>query len=350
MSALRWHGQRDVRIERVPVPEPAPDEALIAVEWVGLCGSDLEEYLDGPIVVSGPITLGHEIVGIVTASAADGSGPPAGTAVVVDVVTGCGHCFWCRNHNEGLCPDEVVTGMDVDGGLAEFVVGRASRLISVPQALDLRSAVLAEPTAVAVRAVRKLGPMRERGAVIIGGGTIGLLTAQVLRHYGAGPIVLVEPHEGRRALAEQLGFSAVWSDTAVERALAVVASETFPSHGIDVVIECSGAEGAAGEATRLVRAGGTTVLLSVTAHDQLVDTTEVMLAEKTLIGSAAHMWDDDVQPAVELIASGAVRVDDLISHTLPLREGPAAFEILADRTQNSLKVLVHVPTVPSRRA
>lgn len=329
------------------MPTPAEDEALIAVEWVGLCGSDLEEYLDGPIVVSGPITLGHEIVGTVVAPAADGSGPPAGTSVVVDVVTGCGHCFWCLDHNEGLCPEESVIGMDVDGGLAEFVAGRASRLIPIPEGLSAKHAVLAEPTAVAVRAVRKLGDVTGRGALIVGGGTIGLLTAQVLRHHGAEPVVLVEPHQARRALADELSFPTVWADIAEARASAI--AEHFPSHGIDAVIECSGVDGAAGEAIGLVRPGGTALMLSVTPHHQSIDTTGIMLAEKTVVGSAAHMWDDDVVPAVALLASGAVRAAPLISHTLALHDGVRAFEILADRTQTSLKVLIGVralATVP----
>lgn len=329
-----------MRLEQVPVPVPASDEALIAVDWVGLCGSDLEEYLDGPVVVAGPVTLGHEIVGTVAVAAADGSGPSAGTVVVVDVVTGCGHCFWCLEHEEGLCPDEVVIGMDVDGGLAEYVAALASRLIAVPDGLLAEHAALAEPTAVAVRASRKLGSMRGRGAVIVGGGTIGLLTAQVLRHDGAEPIILVEPSAGRRALAERLGFIAVWADTAERRAATI--AEHLPVRGADAVVECSGAEGAAAAAIRLVRPGGTVVLLSVTAHAQSIDTTGIMLAEKTVIGSSAHMWDDDVLPAVELLAAGVVQAAPLISHTVSLDEGVRAFEILADRTQDSLKVLVHV--------
>ncbi|WP_372983718.1 zinc-binding dehydrogenase [Microbacterium sp.] len=340
MSALRWMGRRDVRLTSVPIPEPAADEALIAVDWVGLCGSDLEEYLDGPVVIPGPVTLGHEIVGTVARPASDGSGPPAGTVVVVDVVTGCGHCFWCLSHDEGLCPDETVTGMDIDGGLAEFVVARASRLIAVPAGLSPEHAALAEPTAVSVRASRKLGPMRGRAAVIVGGGTIGLLTAQVLRHEGAGVVVVIEPSDGRRALAEELGFASVWAGSDDHRAAAVAA--LVPSRGPDVVIECSGAEGAASEAIRLVRPGGTVILLSVTAHEQPIDTTAIMLAEKTVIGSSAHMWDDDVLPAVELLAAGIVRAAPLITHAVPLADGALAFETLADRTQNSLKVLVRV--------
>ncbi len=338
MVAVRWRGRRDIRVEQVPVPRPADDEALVRVSFVGLCGSDLEEFLDGPIVVPGPVTLGHEIVGTVAAPARDGSGPPEGAVVVVDVVTGCGSCHWCLRHEEGQCPRLRVTGLDVDGGLAQFVTGKARRLVTVPAGLDPMHAALAEPLAVAVRAVRKLGSVQGRGGIVIGGGAIGLLVAQVLRHAGAAPVVIVEPSARRRSIAEELALTSRWAETEELRTAQTVA--LFPARGADFVVECSGADGAAGEAIRRTRRGGVTVLLSVTAGHQRIDTNNAVLGEKTILGSAAHMWDDDVIPAVALLAGKAVDVRPLISHVIPLADGPSAFSLLADRSQHALKIVI----------
>lgn len=338
MTVARWYGAGDVRVETATIPERAPDEALVRVWWTGLCGSDLEEYLAGPVVVPGPVVLGHEIVGTVAAPAADGSGPPAGTVVVVDVVTGCGSCFWCEHHEEGLCPRLRVTGQHIDGGLAEYVVGRAARLIPVPDGLDPQHAALAEPVAVAIRAMHKIGPVAGRGALVIGGGTIGLLVAQVLRHGGADPIVIVEPSAWRQTTAAELGFPTVWAEAAVDRETMIAAR--FPVRGVDVVIECSGADGAAREAIRATRPGGIAVLLSITPTDQALDLNDTVLGEKTIYGSAAHMWDVDVEPAVALLAAGAVQVAPLITHTQPLAQTPRAFELLADRSQRVIKLLI----------
>lgn len=340
MRVVRWHGRGDVRVERAPVPRPGPDEALVRVLHTGLCGSDLEEYLDGPVVVAGPVVLGHEIVGVVAAAARDGSGPVPGTVVVVDVVTGCGHCFHCVHHEEGRCARLRVTGLHVDGGLADYVAARANRLVRVPDGLDPVHAGLAEPTAVAVRAVRTLGAVADSAVLVVGGGTVGLLTAQVLRHAGASAVVVLEPDPWRREVAHRLGLRTAWA--ADEGGRAELLGRLFLGRGLDAVVECSGADGAAREAIRAVRAGGTVVLLSITPTDQAVDLTDAVLGEKTIVGSAAHMWDDDVEPAVALLASGAVQVAPLVTHRLPLRDGPRAFALLADRSAHVVKLLVDV--------
>lgn len=338
MRVARWVGAATIRTEDAPVPDPRPDEALVRVAWTGLCGSDLEEYRHGPVVARPGVVLGHEIVGTVSRPASDGSGPAAGSRVVVDVVTGCGRCFWCERHEEGLCPDLVVTGQHVDGGLAEYVVGRAARLIVVPESLPLRHAVLAEPAAVAVRAARKVGAMLGRGAVVVGGGTVGLLVGQVLRHAGADRVTILEPSPARRMVAARLGLDAEWEPD--EKARARTVADRFPQRGVDVVLECSGTGGAAREAVRLVRPGGTAVLLGVPAADEPFDGLDLVVKEKTVVGSAAHMWDDDVAVAVGLLASGAIEVEPLISQIVALEDAPQAFELLAGADAGIIKLLV----------
>lgn len=338
MTAARWHGPRDVRLERVPVPAPGPAEALVAVEYVGLCGSDVEEYVAGPVVARPPVTLGHEIVGRVARAAADGSGPAAGTRVVVDVVTGCGTCHWCRRHDEGLCPDLVVTGQHVDGGLARYVLGRAERLVEVPAGLDARRAALAEPVSVAVRAVRKAGSVLGARVAVLGGGALGLLVAQVARAAGAGDVAVVEPDDGRRALAARWGFGALWAPAAAERAALV--RDALPEPGPDVVLECSGRSGVAAEAVALCRPGGLAVLVGVQPRPEPLDVLDVVLREKRVVGTAAHLWDDDVAVAVRLLARGAVDVAPLVGAVLPLARAADAFERAAGG--RDLRLLVAV--------
>lgn len=340
MRAARWHERGSMAVEEVPVPTPAADEALVAVDWVGICGSDVEEFVAGPVQISPPVTLGHEIVGTVTSPAADGSGPPAGTRVVVDVVTGCGGCYWCLRHEEGLCPDLVVTGQHRDGGLADYVVARADRLTPVPDGLSSRDAVFAEPLAVAVRAVRKAGPVQGASVVVVGGGTIGMLVAQVAKASGAAPVVVIEPSERRRALLATWGIASIWDvDPAARReALASI----MPPRGADLLIESSGRAGMSAEAIRLVRRGGTVILLSIVPELEPIDAVDLVLSEKIVRGSAAHMWDDDVAVAVSMLANGVIRVESMATLDVPLDRVESAFRALVEPGHEHIKVLIEV--------
>lgn len=344
MKAARWHARGDVRIDEVPVPVPAADEALIEVLWCGICGTDLEEFRDGPISIPtsphprrgtvAPIVLGHEVVGRVHTAAADGSGPPSGSIVVPDVVVGCGECPWCLRHEEGLCPTLAVRGQTEDGGLAQFMVARASTCLPVPANVPAEHAALVEPASVAVRALRKLDrPLGARIAVI-GAGTVGQLVARVAAASGAVVDLVVDTRASRRDQAVREGAAEALDPTAAW-------SRVDPAAGFDAVIECSGADGALALALGLARRGGAVVALGIKSRPDELDTTALVLSEKRIIGSAAHLWDDDCRPALELIASGRIRVDDLISRHVPLAavvtEGFAA---LADPASDILKVLI----------
>jgi (R,R)-butanediol dehydrogenase / meso-butanediol dehydrogenase / diacetyl reductase len=339
MLAARWHGRGDIRVECVPEPAPAPHELLIAIEWAGICGTDLEELRDGPIAIpvdaphplsgrQAPITLGHETVGTVVRSAADGSGPPIGTRVVPNTMISCGRCYWCVRHDLGLCEQLGIRGLSADGGLAELMVADAASCTIVPPDVAADVAALAEPTSVAVRAVRKVPISLGTRALVIGAGTIGLLVVQVLRAAGATGIAVLEPNQARRALALELG-----ADEA--------ADDVPPSARYDAVLECAGAPGLQGLAVRLTRRAGTTVLVGFHKQPEVVDIADAVLGEKRIVGSAGIRWDEDVADAVFLLARGRVRVERLVTHRVSLQrlveDGLAA---LADRDSGAIKVLV----------
>jgi (R,R)-butanediol dehydrogenase/meso-butanediol dehydrogenase/diacetyl reductase len=338
MRAAVWYGTRRVVLEERPRPVPGPDQALVRVELCGLCGSDLEEYLYGPVVARPGTVLGHEIVGTVSQAAADGSGPPVGTPVVVDVVNGCGRCRWCRAGEEGLCAQLAVTGLHMDGGLAEHVVGRACRLVPLPRSVPFRVGALAEPLAVAVRAFRKTPPVAGRRVVILGGGTIGMLCAQVAAHYGAETVAVVEPDAGRRALLATWGATTVWAENAGQRRFEIY--RLTDGDGADVVVECVGRPGSVAEALDLAAPAGTVVALGVSPSLEPIGVLDLVLKERTLVGSAAHRWDADVMPAVELLVNGAVDVTPMVTHEFRLNDALEAFRVLASRDASAIKILV----------
>ncbi|WP_072688734.1 zinc-dependent alcohol dehydrogenase [Rhodococcus marinonascens] len=346
MKAARWFGRDDIAVVDIAPPIPTPEQALLRVLWCGVCGSDLEEYRNGPLTIpvtqphpgSGrvaPITLGHEIVAVVEQAAAGGSGFPAGTVVIPDVVIGCGACWWCNRHDEGLCPRLTVLGQHDDGGLSEYMVARADRCIPVPPSLEPAHAALAEPTAVAVRALRKAPRVVGSTVLILGGGTTGLIIAQIVRSHGAHAVFVVDVRADRLAIAEHFGVSPVHADELP----ALLAA--LPEPGIDTVLECTGSPGLLNQALRAVRPGGTVIVVGLHGGDGPVDIPALVIGERRILGTAAHMYDDDVHTAVQLLATRTVDPEPLITHRIPLGDvATVGLPLLADPTAGAVKVLV----------
>ena len=330
MRALRWHGQRDIRLDAVPRPAPERGQVLVQVERVGLCGTDMEEFLHGPVDIPSagapPIILGHEIVGLV--ADCPGGELDVGTRVVPDVVIGCNHCWWCQRHQPGQCPRLIVLGLQADGGLAEFMVAEASTCVIVPSALSADTAVFAEPTAVAVRGLRKCGDLTGATIAVVGLGTVGNLVVQVAAATAAAGIIAIDPSAYRRTLAQQLGATAV---LAPDPAVIGIA---------DVVLECAGTNRSARDAIAIARTGGTIVMIGTGGDEVPLPLRSIVLGEKRIFGSAAHVWDEDVQAAVSLLSRGVVQPRQLISRIVSLEnaveEGFRALE--SDR--ELIKVLV----------
>jgi (R,R)-butanediol dehydrogenase/meso-butanediol dehydrogenase/diacetyl reductase len=350
MRAARWHGALDVRIEEVPVPKPGPGEVLVRIERAGICGTDVEEYVAGPVTIpvgwrhptsgrQAPLILGHELVGTVV----DGDNGLTGR-VVPNVVVGCGQCWWCARHQEGLCPKAYVRGLTADGGLAEYVVSEARSCVPIPDHVDLDVAAFAHSVAIAVRALAKVQALAGSVVAVVGAGMIGLLAAQLALVGGAVTVLAVDPVSHRRELASYWGAVACRPEDAVEQI-----AELSQGRGADVVLECAGVPGSLSSAIELSRPGGTVVLLGFHAGSESVPLLPVVLEERRLIGSTGHLWDVDIASAVALLSRDAVDVLPMRSAVVPLSDVVAAgFERLrTDR--DALKILVD-PTGRSHAA
>lgn len=347
MRAVRWHGRRDVRLEDVPEPEsPREGWVRLAVEACGICGTDVEEYTSGPVMVpttpnalSGrmaPLTLGHEAVGVVT-EVGPGVELEAGTRVAVEANVFCGSCFWCLRHEYQLCPSLSSLGLMADGGLAEQLIAPAYMCIPYGDHVLAEHAALAEPLSVAVRAARRAGITLGSTVGIIGAGTVGLLCVQAARLAGARTIVVVERHEERRKLALKLG-----ADVAVLPEEAPAAGlDLTGGIGLDATIEAAGNAAAAAFAVTLARRGGRAVLLGVFPEAVPVDMMDLLLGEKTVLASLSHVYDVDFTTAVHLIDRGQVELEPLITDRISLSDVvERGFEALIADPAGHLKIMV----------
>lgn len=338
MTAVVWHGRRDVRVQAWPLPaSPKPGWVRVRVAWCGLCGSDSAEYARGPVVIptephplSGrcaPLVLGHEISGTVAAGGRGVADLAVGTPVVTDTLIGCEECARCRRGEVNLCPRLAAAGLSADGGLAEYVDVPAASCVRLPADLPLDVAALTEPLAVAVRAVRHARDAET--TVVIGAGVVGLLIGVLAGDAGTGRLVVVEPERRRRELAARwLGADTVPAMTDVD-----VGADTSC-----VVYECSGDGAVLDAAIAAAPATSRIVLVGVHGHRTPVDLHGLLHKEIELVGSLSHDRHDFAVAAARLARESA-RFAQLIAHRVDLGSVVAALESLTDTERPVGKVL-----------
>lgn len=344
MRAARMYGRRDLRVVDLPdLGSPKPGWVRLQVEACGICGTDLEVYSrqpesKEPQLASGRdvFTMGHEPAGVVV-EAGEGVELEVGQRVAVEGHLFCGTCFWCRRGDFALCATLRSTGQGADGGLAEEMLAPARICLPYADTLSPAQAAVAEPTSVACRAVRRAALEPGATVAVVGGGTIGLLVAQVARLRGADRVVVVEPVARRRALAERLGATAVVPPDAAGEALLDL------THGVgaDVVFEAGGNPAAVRSAVGWTRKGGRTVLLGVTSGVLELDLLSFLLSEKELVASLSHTYDLDFPEALRLLESGQVDVGPLITDRIGLDQVVThGFDALVAEPAAHLKVIV----------
>jgi L-iditol 2-dehydrogenase len=326
MRVARLHGARDLRLSDEPAPQPRPDESLVRVEAVGVCGSDLHWYEDGGIgssTLGTPLVVGHEFAGVVE------DGPLAGRRVAVDPAIPCERCELCREGHPNLCPQVVFAGHgSCDGGLSQYLSRPTHRLHPLPESLDSVAGAMLEPLGVAIHAV-DLGHVGIGARVaIVGCGPIGLLIQDVCTAAGATIALAVDPLEHRRAAAARAG---------AEAAIAPREIDTWDEPEVDVVFEAAGTDDAVGVALRAARPGARVVLAGIPSSDETTFSASVARRKGLTLVLVRRM--KEVYPrALRLVEAGAVEVQSLVTHRFPLERVSEAFEVAAAR--DGLKVVV----------
>ncbi|MDR7601863.1 MAG: alcohol dehydrogenase catalytic domain-containing protein, partial [Armatimonadota bacterium] len=253
MRAAVYCGNRDVRVTSIPAPgAPGPGEILLRVRRASLCGTDVSEYLYGPTMIpvdrpdpvtghQGPTVLGHEFMGEVVACGPDVETFRVGQRVACGAGVWCGLCSWCRLGRTNLCARYYTLGLHTHGGLAEFVRVPARTCHEVPEACSDEAAAIAQPTAVAVHALRRSGWMPGMRLVVIGTGGIGSVVIGVARAWGGEALLAVDVDARRLELAERVGAS-VRLQAGRDNVRGGVLKATG-GEGADVVVDSSGGEG-----------------------------------------------------------------------------------------------------------
>jgi L-iditol 2-dehydrogenase len=328
MRALLLDAERHLTVVDLPVPElERPDDVLVHVRAVGICGSDLHGYLGHTGRRIPPLVMGHEATGEVIAVGPDVRGLRPGARVATNTVASCGHCRPCLAGQRAICENRRILGMNAQGAYAEFVVWPESSLPELPAALSYEAGALAEPLAVALHGVNVAGIEPGDTVFIAGGGPIGVLVHLLVRLAGAERIIVSDLHPERLASARAFGADIV-VDAGREDPVAVVRDATGGS-GADVAIEAVGAGVTARQTIGAVRNAGTIVWLGNSEQRIEIDMQAVVTREVTVRGSYA-MTGQEFESALTLLAEGQLPVAEIINRHASLEECPALFEELLE--------------------
>ncbi|WP_212912153.1 L-idonate 5-dehydrogenase [Streptomyces sp. TS71-3] len=331
------YGQGDLRVEEVPAPVPAAGEAVVDIRYGGVCGSDLHYWREGGVgdfLLREPMVLGHEVVGTVAGYGPRASGPEPGAPVAVHPATPCGRCPECLGGRRQVCRDIRYLGSaarlpHVQGGFAARIAVPAKQLRALPDGLGLRAAALAEPLAVAVHAVRRLGPVDGRHVLVTGAGPIGCLVVAAAKAAGAARVTATD------LLPEALRYAGVAGADVCVRA-DDPADPGWPAE-VDAAVEASGAASGLDACLRLVLRGGSVVQLGMpTGGRSAFAASLVVSKEIELRGS--FRFDGEFDESLALLAREP-GIEELISAVVPVGSAEDAFTLATDRAR-ACKVLL----------
>lgn len=346
MKAARWHNKKDIRVEQVDEPIIESRKVKIKIAWTGICGSDLHEYMAGPILIpndephpltneKAPLIMGHEFSGEVVEIGHDVTNVAIGDRVTVEPIWRCGECAACRSGRYNLCDDLGFHGLaGGGGGFAEYTTVPEIMVHKIPDEMSYELAALVEPAAVALHAVRQSHLKAGDSAAIFGAGPIGLLTIQACFLAGAEKVYVIELSEERKKLAAKLGATVI-DPNKVNTVEEIV---NLTNGGVDVSFEVTGVPVVLQQAIDSTKLAGETVIVSIWESNPTIDANNIVLKEKNIIGTIAYR---DIFPAViNLIAEGKFDAGQIITKNIDLddivNEG---FEALI-KEKSQIKILV----------
>lgn len=339
MEALLLKEYKRLEMVQMSAPEIGPDDILVRVRACGICGSDVHGFDGSTGRRIPPLVMGHEAAGEVAAIGANVDDLKVGDRVTFDSTIYCGRCFHCVRGEVNLCENREVLGVSPGpyrrhGAFAEFVAVPRRIVYRLPDSLSYQQAALIEAVSVAVHAVA-ISPKAET-AVVVGAGMIGVLAAQALRAAGSKQVIAIDVDDARLGRARDLGVQ-VTINSKTQDAVALV-REMTDGRGVELAVECVGATDPIRTAIGCTRKGGAVTLVGNVAPTVELPLQEVVTRQLRLQGSCAS--SGEYPQCIDLLASGAIQVDSLISAVAPLAEGPQWFDRLYRREGNLMKVIL----------
>ena len=352
MKAARWYGKQDIRIENLEVPKPAADEALIQVKRCGICGTDLHEYIHGAKTIwvdkphpltgqIGPLVMGHEFSGTIAdlGTGIDKRRWKVGDRVCIMPLLHCGKCKYCRRGLEHLCEMFGAIGLQWPyGGFGEYCTVKNYQLVKLPDNVTFEQGACIEPLSVALYGIRR-GKLQVGDSLLItGGGPTACLTLLGARAAGASFIVMTEIQSGRRARCGEWGANLVLDPTSTNVVNEIM--KCTDGYGVDIAIECTGAEAAIKDAFASLRKRGTYVQSGLPVSEVPLAIFDWVYRDYDICGVwCFNTYDFDA--SIALVSSGKIPLEKIVTRVMKVDETKEAFDILtADNGNQEVKIQI----------
>jgi L-iditol 2-dehydrogenase len=330
---------KKIEFREVKMPKTQPDEVLIQVKRIGVCGSDIHVWHGLHPFTSYPVVQGHEVSGLVAEFGSQVKDFSVGEKVVFMPQVTCGVCYPCRNGMEHICDNLKVMGFQTSGAAQDFFAVKADKVLKLPISVSLDQAALVEPISVGVHAIRRAGGVAGKKVVVLGAGTIGNLLGQVALASGARGVLITDINEYKLDKARQCGVLHAVNTTKVNL-LEAIRTVMGPDQA-DVIFECVGSQITISEAINFARKGSTIIVVGVFGARPEVDMGLIQDRELTVAGTLMYQ-KQDYERAIELVSGNKMKLDLLVTHRFPFRKYKEAYEAIEHMEGESMKVMIEL--------
>jgi L-iditol 2-dehydrogenase len=328
----------EIEIRETELPAPGPGEVLLHIQRIGVCGSDVHVYHGKHPYTGYPVVQGHEFSATIAMLGEGVSGLKLGSKVTSMPQIVCGECAPCRRGDYHICDKLKVQGFQAPGCAQEAWVTSADKIIPLPDSFSFEQGALVEPVSVAVHAVSRAGDLKGKRVAVLGAGPIGNLVAQVVRAEGA-EVLVTDLSDYRLEIAQKCGLR--WTSNAGEESLKEASRRFFGQNGFNVAFECVGVEPTITAAIETIEKGGTMVVVGVFGEKPRVDIGLVQDRELNIHGTLMYQRRDYLR-AVELIDSGQVITEPLMSTHFSMNDYLDAYHFIEQQRDKTMKVFIDV--------
>ena len=336
-------GLNKLEIREIEVPVPKEKQVLVKLEYVGICGSDVH-YLEhgkiGDFIVNGDFILGHECAGTIVAIGSKVENLKVGDKVALEPGITCGQCEFCKTGRYNLCPDvEFLATPPYHGCFMNYIAFPETMAFKLPDRISTKEGALVEPLAVGMHAAKQGNVKLGDSVVILGSGTIGLVTLLACKAFGATDITVVDVIPKRLEYAKKLGATTVINATEVD-VLAEIDKLTN-KQGVDIVIETAGSAKTIAQTPYLIKNGGCIVLVGMAPQDIIEFNFAKIMAKEAEIKSVFR-YRNIYPQAIKAIEKGIIDISGIITHEFSFDEVAKAFDFAINHKQEVVKAVIKI--------